>query len=78
MLIPCREIKSLCCEIHIKHINTLCGQVLSFLLLDLVINIVINSAFKCLRNSKNGGLYFELLSQTFIEIRSIDCVSTFQ
>ena len=40
-LIPFRQIKSVCCEIHTKHLNTLCGQILSFVLLDQVVNIVI-------------------------------------
>jgi len=36
----CREIIAVCSEIHIKHINTLCGQSVEFLNIKLVVLIV--------------------------------------
>ena len=35
-----REIMSLCSEIHTKHINTLCGQNVELLNVELVVHIV--------------------------------------
>ena len=35
-----RETIAVCSQIHTKHINTLCGQNLKFLLLNLVVNKV--------------------------------------
>jgi len=35
-----REITTVCSEIHIKHINTLCGQNVEFLIVKLVVHIV--------------------------------------
>jgi len=36
----CREIISVCSQIHTKHINTLCGQNVEFLNVNLVVHIV--------------------------------------
>jgi hypothetical protein len=36
-----REIIAVCSEIHTEHINTLCGQNLEFLMLNLVVRTVI-------------------------------------
>ena len=35
-----REIIAVCSEIHMKHINTLCGQNVEVLNVNLVVNIV--------------------------------------
>ena len=35
-----REIMAVCSEIHIKHINTLCGQNVELLNVKLVVHIV--------------------------------------
>jgi len=35
-----REIIAVCSQIHIKHINTLCGQNVELLKVKLVVNIV--------------------------------------
>ena len=35
-----REIIAVCSEIHIKHINTLCGQKVELLNVKLVVNMV--------------------------------------
>jgi len=35
-----REIKAVCSQIHIKHINTVCGQKLELLNVKLVVHIV--------------------------------------
>jgi len=37
-----REIVAVCSEIHMKHINTLCGQNVRLLNVTLVVNIVTN------------------------------------
>jgi len=36
----CREIITVCSEIHTRHINTLCGQNLEFLNVKLMVHIV--------------------------------------
>jgi len=36
----CREIIAVCSEIHIKHVNTLCGQNLELLTVKLAVHIV--------------------------------------
>ena len=36
----CREIISVCCQIHTKHINALCGQKVELLNVKLVVYIV--------------------------------------
>jgi len=36
----CREIMAVCCEIHTKHTNTLCGQNVEFLNVKLAVHIV--------------------------------------
>jgi len=35
-----REIMAVCCEIHTKHINTLCGENVELLNVKLVVHIV--------------------------------------
>jgi len=35
-----REIMAVCCEIHTKHINTLCGQNVELLNVQMVVRIV--------------------------------------
>ena len=35
-----REIMAVCCEIHTKHINTVCGQNVELLNVKLVVHIV--------------------------------------
>jgi hypothetical protein len=35
-----REIMAVCCQIHTKHINTLCGQNVELLNVKLVVHIV--------------------------------------
>ena len=39
-LMLCREIMTVCSEIHTKHINTVCGQKVELLDVKLVVNIV--------------------------------------
>ena len=39
-LMLCREIISVCCQIHTKHINTLCGQKVELLNVKRVVHIV--------------------------------------
>jgi len=36
----CREIMAVCSEIHTKHINSLCGQNVELLNVNLVVRIV--------------------------------------
>ena len=36
----CREIVAVCSQIHTKHINTLCGQDVELLNVELVVHIV--------------------------------------
>jgi len=36
----CRDIITVCSEIHTKHINTLCGQNVEFLDVKLMVHIV--------------------------------------
>jgi len=38
----CREIIAVCSQIHTKHINTLCGQNVELLNVNLVVPIVTN------------------------------------
>jgi hypothetical protein len=38
-----REIIAVCSEIHTKHINTLCGQNVEFVSVELVVHIVTTS-----------------------------------
>jgi len=40
-----REIVALCSEIHIKHINTLCGQNVDLLNVKLVVHIVTTGVY---------------------------------
>jgi len=35
-----KEIIAVCSQIHTKHINTLCGQNVQFLVLSLVVHII--------------------------------------
>ena len=37
-----REIMAVCSEIHTKHTNTLCGQNINLVMINLVVRIVIN------------------------------------
>ena len=37
-----REIMAVCSEIHTKHINTLCGQNVEYLVSKLVVSIITN------------------------------------
>jgi len=36
----CREIIAVCSQIHIKHVNTLCGQNVELLNVKLAVNIM--------------------------------------
>ena len=36
----CREIIAVCCQIHTKHINTVCGQNVELLNFKLAVHIV--------------------------------------
>ena len=40
------EIIAVCSEIHIKHINTLCGQNVEFVNVKLVVHIVTTGLYK--------------------------------
>jgi len=42
-----KEIIAVCSQIHTKHINTLCGQNVEFLMLNLVVHIVSAGLRKC-------------------------------
>ena len=39
-LMVCGEMMAVCCELHRKHINTLCGQIVEMLNVKLVVHIV--------------------------------------
>jgi hypothetical protein len=43
------EIIAFCSEIHTKHINTLCGQNVGFLLFNLVVYIVTTALWKAIK-----------------------------
>jgi len=46
-----REIIAVCSEIHTKHVNTLCGQNVQFLKLNLVVHIVTTGGLITLTSS---------------------------
>jgi len=47
-----REIIDVCSEIHIKHINTLCGQNVELLNVKLLVHIVITGFYEVERCGK--------------------------
>jgi len=42
----CREIITVCCEMHTKHVNTLCGQNVELLNVKLVVHIVTTGLYR--------------------------------
>jgi len=40
-----RELITVCSEIHTKHVNTLCGQNVELLNVNLAVNIVMNKLY---------------------------------
>jgi hypothetical protein len=45
-----REIVAVCSEIHTKHINTLCGQNVELLNVELVVHIITTGLYKGLKH----------------------------
>jgi hypothetical protein len=46
-----REIIAVCSQIHIKHINTLCGQKVEFVNVKLVVHIVTTGLYRINKKS---------------------------
>jgi len=64
-----REIIAVCSQIHIKHINTLCGQNVEFLNVKLAVHIVTTGLQKV-----NGDLCPCIQGYIYIHIYTHTCI----
>jgi hypothetical protein len=52
-LMLCREIIAVCSEIHIKHVNALCGQNVESLNVKLAVHIIITGLYRAMNVTAN-------------------------